>query len=252
MKKILAFAAVAAIGSAMAVESANIVGYNTQDKSGSQYVSMSPAFITAGSEGTFKLSDIVLDGGDATGDNIQVLEPAAATVSATYVYVSAAQAAEWGDASYQGWYNTDMDTSMDDVTFPVGTAFLGNFGTKTVRPTYAGQVVDGAVEMDCTGKQYVMFGNPVPRAITLGEIVMDGGDATGDNVQVLDPADATVSQTYVYVSAAQAAEWGDASYQGWYNTDMDTSMNDVEVGIGDAFLGNFGTKSIKITFPTAL
>ena len=77
-------------------------------------------------------------------------------------------------------------TSMDDVTFPVGTAFLGNFGTKTVRPTYAGQVVDGAVEMDCTGKQYVMFGNPVPRAITLGEIVMDGGDATGDNVQVLD------------------------------------------------------------------
>ena len=228
------------------------MGYNTQDKSGKQYVSMSPAFMSTGAGATFKLSDIVLDGGDATGDNIQVLESTKASVSAKYVYVSKAQALEWGDASFEGWYNTEMDTPMDDVVFPAGTAFLGNFGTKTIQPTYAGQVLDGSVEMDCTGKQYVMFGNPLPRTLTLSEIVLDGGDATGDNIQVLEPTKASVSVKYVYVSKAQAIEWGDASFQGWYNTDMDTSMNDVEVGIGDAFLGNFGTKSIKITFPTAL
>ena len=228
------------------------MGYNTQDKSGKQYVSLSPAFCTAGTDGTFKLSDIVLDGGDASSDTLQVLESTKASVSATYVYVSKAQALEWGDASYEGWYNTTMDTPMDDVSFTSGAAFLGNFTTKTVKPTYAGQVVDGSVEIDCTGKQYVMFGNPLPRALTLAEIVLDGGDASSDTVQVLEPTKASVSATYVYVSKAQAIEWGDASYQGWYNAAMDTSMNDVEVGIGDAFLGNFTTKSVKITFPTAL
>ena len=228
------------------------MGYNTQDKAGKQYVSLSPAFMSTDANAIFKLSDVVLDGGDATGDTLQYLESTKASVGAKYVYVSKAQAIEWGDASYEGWYNTDMDTPMDDVSFPAGTAFLGNFTTKSVKPTYAGQVVDGAVEMDCTGKQYVMFGNPGPRTLTLGEIVLDGGDATGDTVQVLEATKASVSAKYVYVSKAQAIEWGDASYQGWYNTDMDTSMNDVEVGIGDAFLGNFTTKSVKITFPTAL
>ena len=203
-------------------------------------------------DGTFKLSDIKLDGGNCTEDMVQVLESTKASVSATYVYVSAAQALEFGDASYQGWYNGDMDTAMDEVSFDLGQAFLGNFGTKAVKPTYAGQVDTGSTEIDCTGKQYVMFGNPIPKTIKLGTITLDGGNCTEDMVQVLESTKASVSDTFVYVSAAQALDFGDASYQGWYNGDMDTSKDDVDVGVGAAFLGNFGTKAVKITFPSAL
>ena len=86
----------------------------------------------------------------------------------------------------------------------------------------------------------------------LSDIKLDGGNCSEDIVQVLESTKASVSATYVYVSAAQALEFGDASYQGWYNFEMDTSKNDVDVNVGDAFLGNFLTKSVKITFPAAL
>ena len=228
------------------------MGYNTQDKTGKQYVSLSPAFITTGATGTFKLSDVALDGGDVTSDTLQVLESTKASVGATYVYLSAAQAAAWDIAGSEGWYDASMENSMNDVSFPIGTAFLGNFTTKTVSSTYSGQVVDGTVEMDCTGKQYVMFGNPLPRVIKLGEIVLDGGDVTSDTVQILEPTKASVGTTYVYLSAAQAAAWDIAGSEGWYDAAMENSMNDVDINIGDAFLGNFTTKSVSITFPTAL
>ena len=100
--------------------------------------------MNTGDGANFKLSDIQLNGGDCTRDNIQVLESTKAAVTETYVYVSEAQALEFGDASYQGWWNFTMDTSKDDVSFPLGTAFLGNFATKSVQPTYAGQVTTGA------------------------------------------------------------------------------------------------------------
>ena len=203
-------------------------------------------------DGTFKLSDIKLDGGDCSRDMVQVLESTKASVSATYVYVSAAQALEFGDASYEGWYNFTMDTAMDDVSFDLGQAFLGNFNTKAVKPTYAGQVESGSTEIDCTGKQYVMFGNPVPKTIKLGTIDLSGGDCSRDMVQVLESTKASVSDTYVYVSAAQALEFGDASYQGWYNFTMDESKDDVDVKVGDAFLANFNTKTVTITFPAAM
>jgi hypothetical protein len=115
---------------ANAVESSNIVGYTTQDKTGSQYVSLGACFMNTGDASTFKLSDIELNGGDCTQDNIQVLESTKAAVTEKYVYVSAAQALEFGDASFQGWWNFTMDTSMDDVEFEIGAAFLGNFATK--------------------------------------------------------------------------------------------------------------------------
>ena len=234
------------------ITSSNIVGYSNQDKSGKQFVSLGSCFMNIGNDGQFKLSAITLDGGDAASDNIQVLESTKAAVSAAYCYISAAQAADFGDASYQGWWNLDMDTRMDDVSFPAGSAFLGNFGTKTVKPTFAGQVLDGSVELDCTGKQFVMFANPLPRDMKLGELVANGGDAASDNIQVLESTKAAGSAAYCYISAAQAADFGDASYQGWWNLDMDTRMDDVVVKPGEAFLANFGTKSVKLTFPQAI
>ena len=208
--------------------------------------------MSTGDGSNFKLSDIELNGGDCSQDYVQVIESTKAAVSDTFCYVSSAQALEFGDASYQGWWNVTMDTSKDDVSFPVGTAFLSAFGSKAVVSTYAGQVVDGASAMNCVGKQYVMFANPLPRTMKLGELIMDGGDCSQDYVQVLESTKAAVTETYCYVSAAQALEFGDASYQGWWNFTMDTSKDDVEVEAGDAFLGNFATKNITITFPSAI
>ena len=112
MKKLMVAAAAALTATiGFSVESSNIVGYQTTDNTGKQFVSLGATFVTAGADCTFKLSDLVLNGGDATSDTLQVLEPVGATVSDTFVYVSAAQAVEWGDASFQGWYTPAMDTN---------------------------------------------------------------------------------------------------------------------------------------------
>ena len=255
MKKLMLTAAALVAGVALAesgITSANIVGYTSTDYTTKKYVPFGCCFINTGSaDATFKLSDIVLEGGNASVDMIQVLEPTCAAVSAMYRYVSAEQAVAWGDASFQGWYDEGLMTRKDDVEFPLGTGFLASFGSKTVTPRYAGQVIDGSYLFDCVGSKYVMFANPIPREITLGDIVLQGGNASVDMIQVLEDTKAGVTSMYRYVSEEQAVAWGDASYKGWYDEGLSIRKDDVKVAVGEAFLASFGSKNVKVVFPSA-
>ena len=61
MKKLIALAVAATCGAALAVESANIVGYQNQDLTGQVAPSIGATFAGVGAD-TFKLGDIAVEG----------------------------------------------------------------------------------------------------------------------------------------------------------------------------------------------
>jgi len=103
-------------------------GSTTLDLSGMQYPMVA----------NFLPMDITL--GDLTGvgmvpvdDNIQFLGVDDANTELTATYVDAETAAAAEDPSLEGWWNMDIDTRLDDVAFPAGTAFLGSFASSDVQ-----------------------------------------------------------------------------------------------------------------------
>ena len=132
MKKlmIVAVASIAAVG-AFAVESANIVGYQTKDTvTGFNFVI--PTF-KAVSGGSIHIQDIKIANATDWGDNIQVLDEGGATIAA-YMYATAAESGFEAD----GWVSEDF-TTLADVTFAPGQSILIN----TENPatvTFAGAV----------------------------------------------------------------------------------------------------------------
>ena len=222
------------------------------DKTGSQYVSLGVGFAQVSDTATFKLGDIVPSKWDWYSDKLQVLDTAAAKVVATYDYYGVWDGAIAGDD--EGWYDITGggESPADDVEFPVGTAFLGNFAAKQVCLSQSGAVLSGSTLLDYTGSQYVMFGNPLPVGLTLGDIVPTKWDWYSDKLQVLNTGAAKVVATYDYYGTWDGAIAGDD--EGWYDITGggEEPADDVVVNPGDAWLGNFAAKDVVIVFPAAV
>ena len=156
MKKLMIAAAVAAVGlGASALESANVVGYQSQSAASKPALTGGMAFRTTGaSDKTFKLNDIALSGSTYGADWIGFVNPTTSALDSsknvTY-YTPAESIADYGDASYAGWYDI-TDADKGDVTYPCGTAFLANFTSPNVTVTYAGEVLKGENTVNCAGK----------------------------------------------------------------------------------------------------
>ncbi|MBO5905085.1 MAG: hypothetical protein J6Q84_01550 [Kiritimatiellae bacterium] len=245
------------------MESANIVGYQNQDLTGSQYNSVGATFVSAGKD-TFKLGDITVEGFQYDTEILQVLSTENAATIAQYVYVTP----EWdeedfdGDGAAVGWWIKGMEGEdegrADNIEFAPGQAFLANFVYKKAKMTYAGEVKQGATELDFTGKQYVLVANFLPKDIKLGEVAVEGFQYDTEILQVLSASNAATIAQYVYVTP----EWdeedfdGDGAAVGWWIKGMEGeeggSANDVVWKAGQAMLGNFVYKKAKMTFPSAL
>ena len=226
------------------------MGYNSADKTDKQYVSVGVGFANVGDEGAFTLGQVVPKEGcwNSGSETLQVLRDSNASVSIAYVYYGA-----WEDAEEDeiGWWDYDFNDMYNDAEFPVGTAFLGNFAEKDVEFQQSGSVLMGGTTLDYIGKQYVMFGNILPKEIKLGDIKPFEGcwNSGSDTLQVLRDSNASVSIAYVYYG-----EWEDAEEDeiGWWDYDFNDMYNDLPVNPGDAWLGNFAEKDVKLAFPGAL
>jgi hypothetical protein len=118
MKKLMiaASAALCATASLLAVESANIVGYQTKDTvTGFNFVI--PTF-KAVNGGSIHIQDIKIANATDWTDNIQVLDEGGAGI-AQYYYATAAESGYEAD----GWLSEDMG-SLTDVTFAPGQGIL--------------------------------------------------------------------------------------------------------------------------------
>ncbi len=258
MKKIMFGLAAAAAISAFAIESANIVGYKTTNTGTDLYLTGGMCFITTGStDGTFRLGDLKLEGSTWGSDWLQFINPLTSAVDSTknVTYYSAAEAiADGGTADDAEWENYDEEC-QDDVTYPIGTAFLTSFASTGVTITYSGEVnINPAYStIDCAGKPYAYVANPYPGDLTAGDIKLIGSAWGTDWLQFINPATSAVDSTknITYYSAAEAiADGGSADDAEWENYDEEC-MDATPIPMGSGFLCSFGSSNVQILFPTA-
>ena len=228
-----------------------------------QYNSVGPTFTSVGKD-TFKLGDIAVKGFYYDKEILQVLSAENAATVATYTYVTPEMDDEDfdGDGAAVGWWikgeEGEDGGSADDIEFSPGQAFLGNFGKKEVVFTYSGEVREGATELDFTGKQYVFVANFLPQNVKLGDIACEGFYYDKEILQVLSAENAATVTTYTYVTPEMDDEDfdGDGAAVGWWikgeEGEDGGSANEAVWTAGQAMLGNFGKKGVKLTFPSAL
>ena len=257
MKKVMFGLAAAAAISAFAIESANVVGYKTTNSGTSLYLTGGMCFVTCGStDGTFRLGDMKLEGSTWGSDWIQFINPLTSAVDSTKnaTYYSAAEAiADGGTADEAEWENIDEDC-LDDVTYPIGTAFLTSFASTGVTITYSGEVNLNAAysTIDCTGKPYAYVANPYPGDLTAGDIKLVNSTWGTDWIQFINPATSAVDSTknITYYSAAEAiADGGSADDAEWEDID-ENCKDDTSILMGSGFLCSFGSANVQILFPT--
>jgi hypothetical protein len=227
------------------------VGYQTLTASG-QFYSSGATFISVGDvNGQWLLGDITATGMDPFNDNIQFLSTATASAVLTATYIDEATSiAFMGDTSMVGWWDLSFATSLDNEVLNAGTAFLCNFSSTGVTLTYSGEVMDGDTTLDLSGVQYPFVANFTPIDLTLGDITATGMDPFNDNIQFLSVTTASAEVTATYIDEATSiAFMGDTSMVGWWDLSFATSLNAQPFPAGSAFLCNFTSTGVMITFP---
>ena len=255
MKKLMFVAALAAglVAFGDGIESQNLVGYSTLATGNNPAMSGGMMFVTCGSgDGTFRLGDIKMTGSTWGTDWLGFVDPVTSIIDPTknVTYYSAAEAiADGGSADDAEWEDIN-ENSKDDVTYPLGTAFLCNFVSTCITITFAGEVSSQSV-VDCAGKPAAFVSNIYPGDITAGDIKLENSTWGSDWVQFIDPATSAVDPTrnITYYSAAEAiADGGSADDAEWEDIN-ENSKDDVVIPMGTGFLCNFVSPSVRIVFP---
>ena len=255
MKKVMfGFAAAVAMVAFGDISSSNVVGYNVQNSGSSLYLTGGMCFVTTGgTDGTFRLGDIKMSGSTWGSDWLNFVDPTTSIVdpSKNVTYYSAAEAiADGGSAEDAEWEDFD-ENCKDDVTYPIGTAFLCNFLNTNISITYAGEVNIASSTIDCAGKPYTFMANIYPGDLTAGDIKLENSVWGSDWLNFVDPATSIVdpSKNITYYSAAEAiADGGSAEDAEWEDYD-ENSKDDVVIKMGSGFLCNFLSQNVKVVFP---
>lgn len=234
MKKLMtAFAVCALAGLVSAVESLNIVGYQTINLP-QGYKMTTSTFVPVGSDGkSLRLGDITpinFDG--ANGDTVQLFNSNGnGNVNHIYTYY----------AGY-GWYNPDTDSNVDAELIPTGTGMFVYASLANAQFQVAGEVALQSLAL-AVPAGYTVVGNSSPKAITLGAVVPANFDgANGDTAQFFNSnGNGNVNHLYTFY----------AGY-GWYNPDTDSNVDAEVLNPGDAFFAYASQSNASFTFPAVL
>jgi len=229
------------------------VGYQTVTASG-QYFSSGATFVSVGDiNGQWLLGDVTVTGMDPFSDFIQFLSTANASTILMATYVDEATSISVvGDTSMVGWWDpATFSISYDNEMMDAGTAFLCNFTSTGVELLYSGEVLVGATTLDLSGVQYPFVANFTPNDLVLGDLTATGMDPFSDFVQFLSTANASTEVMATYVDEATSISVvGDTSMVGWWDpATFSISYNSQSLPAGSAFLCNFTSTGVMITFP---
>ena len=223
MKK-LAFCAAAAVacGSLLAVESANIVGYNTDTLVKGKYNLISLPFSAVdGGNSTLAAAMSGSWFGGATaeeGDVLRVWNPANESYSIYYYYTDSSH--EW-----DGWYDDSGSFYFDDCAEnadglePGWTAWYLSRGDSSPTVTMAGAVApEDDISFIIYGGGYTMIANPYPTAfqpntatqVNWGAIHAGDTSEDGDVIRIWNAANESYAIYYYYADSSH--EW-----DGWYD-----------------------------------
>ncbi|MCR5414065.1 MAG: hypothetical protein K6F50_04980 [Kiritimatiellae bacterium] len=252
MKKLIALAAVATCGAALAVESANIVGYNTTDlTTGKGKLSMVGGSFTSVSGAGFQMngdmtvSNIKGGSGASDADTLLMWDPTkfgGAGGYTTFYYYDDGSEAGWCDPATDD-YVEKSDTYKNG--FPAGSAFWFNaIDTATKTITFSGAIEDADyVEAPlANGKQLSMIANAYPVALKLNDSTnvaftgLKGGSGASDSDTLLmwDSSKfggAGGYTTFYYYDDGSEKGWCDPATDDWVEN-SDAYKNGLPAGMG--------------------
>lgn len=110
------------------------------------------------------------------------------------------------------------------------------------------QTVAAAGTYSSSGPTFISVGSAT-QEWKLGDVTLNGAVPGDDVIQFLNPATAETEVTATYVDAATAASWELPEMEGWWDFSMENSLNDQPLPAGAAFLGNFASTGVMMTFP---
>lgn len=285
MKKMLTISAALVCGAVMAIESANVVGYNTLTTDGTKSPTIGLSFLpVTGTQA--KLGDFIPENGTMSPDDdmLQVIDSTSLNAINLFVYCDKATAdfiaEDNGEAagSYDeliGWWDGFAGIGEDDAAmngFPVnpGFGFMGYFESgNIIKFISSGSAPTKATSITTDGTKSPTIINYVPKTLTLGNIVPVDGTMSPDDdmLQLIDSTSLNAVKLYIYCDKTTAdfiaEDNGEAagSYDeliGWWDGfagigEDDASYNDEEVPAGTGFMGYFESgNEITFQFPSAL
>ena len=259
MKKLMFGLSVAVAAGAMAIESANVVGYNTDTITAMKFSMLAVPFESTNDDG-YKLNEclagINLTGTEeaSTADQIQFWNAASGTYENWFYY-------DAGD-EWTGWWDVITGNSLFEDVYPnglpAGTAFwyksaatAANNGTATV----SGQVPDAAtVDFEILRGKFNMVASAYPVALKLNDanqVVWTGATgseeaSTSDQIQIWDATTGTYENWFYYDAGD---EW-----TGWWDVITGNSLfedvypNGLAIGKPFWYKAYAGTGSFDITF----
>ena len=266
MKKCLLAASALVCGMAMALESANVVGYQNAKITAGEWNLQGATFENVDSSKALTLGDIgANDSFEFGSDTLQTLTGTGGT-KAQYTYCSEAIAEEFGLVA--GWYdytevsNWDGETTLtlcNNVELPFGSMAIIQAGSSDAALIYAGAVKAEDAVLSIDAGVWNMRANCMPVDYTLGDLTANEFFEFGsDTLQTLTGTGGTKAQ-YTYCSAAIAEEFG--LEPGWYdytevsNWDGETALtlcNSVDIPAGYGFILQAGSDEATVIVPTPL
>ena len=241
MKKLVTVFALCAAMSAMAVESQNIVGYQTVTIPRGTTL-WTQTFVTVGGDGTqVTLGDIVPSAAfyadNGRGDMIQFLNANGAG--------NITLRAEYWDGF--GWYDFATGDNLNAMAVPKGQSFIVSakaIGGATF--TFKGELSATAFSLSVP-KGVSVIGNSLPKNLTYADIVPSAAfyadNGRGDMIQFLNASGAG--------NVTLKAEYWDGF--GWYDFNTAAELNATAIPAGASFV--VSAKAIggaTFTFPAAL
>ena len=260
-------------GSLLAVESANIVGYQNKETETAQMNWTCNTFVPVNGA-TMTLGDIKVTDG-FVNSSVVFLQPSGLgktvyceglgkTVKEQYVYWFEEDEPEEGE----GWYfvqdeDGEFNQNSRVIAFGEGYYVKGNGSEIGESLIFSGAVKDSATTLEITSAQMNWFGNCSPTKITLGDITVSE-DFVNSAITFLQPSGLgktvysddlgkTVKEQYVYWFAEDDPEEG----AGWYfiqDEDGEYNQNAREIEAGEGFYvkGNGSEIGESIVIPSAL
>ena len=246
MKKLVAIAAISAVGSLLAVESANIVGYQNKEIT-KNLSSQMPSFAPVSAE-TLDIQDlipVVTESGKsmASGDYvIQIYGETGIRTEAYYYYL----AEDTEDEVADGWYDKD-GVNLAERTFTRGEGFM-MYSKKVGGVVFSGEVDGEQLELT-VGKNLSHQGNPRPTSVDVQDlvpVVTESGKsmASGDYViQIYGETGIRTEAYYFYLAEDTEDEVAD----GWYDKDG-VNLAERTFTPGEGFMMS-AKKAGKLVFP---
>ena len=231
------FCACATVG--LAIESANVVGYQSSEASG--YKMILPTFSPVGG-GEYNLDNFVVIGVEDMAAAIQIMDTDGKWIG-TYNWYNEYTDPDTGDYYPAGW--------LDEENNPAGTIKAG-YGVYYYSATVGARVqsageVSGEVTIDVPAG-YSMIGNATPVAINADSMSVSGVEDLGATFQTMNSAGKWIG-TFNWYNEYTDPDTGDYYPAGWLDADNNPAGM---LNPGDAVYFYTGVSGVKITLPSAL